>query len=231
MSVTRVLNKSKRRQRAEDLAGDFGYASVREMLHDWYVHRHISIGNIAKMLWMSFQNTRELLLEHEVPIRDLGERLHNGRVAVTQALIDEVCRDGVECVSQRLNVDQGTLRFHLKKWIASRSVGIKEKERPVKLVQTKPTTTRTAPARSTTTTTTTTWPTSARPVQDTPKAVVVEPEPEVYVNGRRVTEYDVREMLRTLGDEELQRYERGEIPKAEAFAQARNWLKQVLRRS
>ena len=76
--------------------------------------------------------------------------------------------------------------------------------------------------------TTTAWPQTV-PMVEHETQTAPEPEPDLYVYGRRVSESDVKEMLRLLGDEELLRYERGEIPKAVAFKQARYWLRQVRR--
>lgn len=43
------------------------------------------------------------------------------------------------------------------------------------------------------------------------------PDPVVRVNGRRITELDVRRALLALGDEEFARYESGDMSKAEAY--------------
>jgi hypothetical protein len=118
----RVLNQARRRQRVEGIASSCGYDSVSSMLHDWYVTRRISIAHIASSLWMSFQNARALLIEHNVPIRDLGKRLHNGRVVITADLVEEICRNGIQSVAWRLNVDYNTLRYHLNKWVVCRSL-------------------------------------------------------------------------------------------------------------
>src|SRR4051794_38086900 len=53
-----------------------------------------------------------------------------------------------------------------------------------------------------------------------------EPEPEVYAYGRRVTEHDVRECLRGLGDDALRDFETGRLPKEQACAMTRTWLRQ-----
>jgi hypothetical protein len=52
-------------------------------------------------------------------------------------------------------------------------------------------------------------------------------EPEVYAYGRRVTEHDVRECLRGLGDDALRDFETGRLAKAEAWEMARAWLRQI----
>lgn len=46
---------------------------------------------------------------------------------------------------------------------------------------------------------------------------IVEREPELYAYGRRVTESDVLEALRNLGDEALADYASGRMPKAKAY--------------
>ena len=52
-----------------------------------------------------------------------------------------------------------------------------------------------------------------------------EPAPVVRVYGRAVTESDVKESLRMLGDDFVRRYERGELPRADAYAIARRRVK------
>ena len=54
-------------------------------------------------------------------------------------------------------------------------------------------------------------------------------EPELFVRGRRVTEADVIEALSMLGDEEVQAYHEGLLPKAEAYRIAHHRLRTLAR--
>ena len=56
-------------------------------------------------------------------------------------------------------------------------------------------------------------------------------EPEIRVYGRRITESDVRAMLRSYGDVELERFESGELPRAEAFEMARCYVRNLIEAS
>ena len=56
-----------------------------------------------------------------------------------------------------------------------------------------------------------------------------DPEPAVYVQGYRVTEHDVRAMLASYGDEELRRYDAGELSRATAYRQARTYYTHAIR--
>lgn len=51
--------------------------------------------------------------------------------------------------------------------------------------------------------------------------------PELFVEGHRVTEADVIEALSMLGDERVQAYREGRLPKAEAYGLARNRLRAI----
>jgi hypothetical protein len=53
--------------------------------------------------------------------------------------------------------------------------------------------------------------------------------PELFVNGRRVTEPDVIEALSMLGDEEVQAYREGRLPKREAYRIAYHRLRTFVR--
>lgn len=53
--------------------------------------------------------------------------------------------------------------------------------------------------------------------------------PELFVNGRRVTEADVIEALSMLGDEEVQTYREGRRPKSEAYRIAYRRLRSLAR--
>jgi hypothetical protein len=53
--------------------------------------------------------------------------------------------------------------------------------------------------------------------------------PELFVGGHRVTEADVIEALSMLGDEELQAYRDGRLPKAKAYRIARNRVRTIAR--
>ena len=54
-------------------------------------------------------------------------------------------------------------------------------------------------------------------------------EPELFVRGRRVTEADVIDALTMLGDEEVQAYHEGRLPKAEAYRIAHHRLRTLAR--
>src|SRR5262245_22723895 len=123
-SCTKVLNAARRRQRVAEMAQRLGYSNEGEMLYDLYVNRKMSMQNMARTLWMSYRKMRELLVQNNVPIRDLGERLHNGYVEMTEALVDEICKDGIAPVAYRLRVDPTTLRYHLQKWVTCRLVKV-----------------------------------------------------------------------------------------------------------
>ena len=53
--------------------------------------------------------------------------------------------------------------------------------------------------------------------------------PELFVSGRRVTEADVIDALSMLGDEEVQAYREGRLPKAEAYRIAHHRLRTLAR--
>lgn len=53
--------------------------------------------------------------------------------------------------------------------------------------------------------------------------------PELFVRGHRVTEADVIDALAMLGDEEVQAYREGRLPKAKAYDIARDRLRTIAR--
>lgn len=218
-TLTKVLNEAKRRRRVEAMASELGYESVRAMLHSFYVDKRMSIGNIAAALGMGFSNTRRLLDEHDVPLRDLGERLHNGNVDMTFDLVQEMLRHGVGAVAARLNVDESTVRFHLLKWIACRQprIGRRPSPRPHILNEA----TANSEAAASVSEPTIKAPTTTR------STAPVQVEPEIYVRGHRINENDVKDCLRGLGDSALRDYESGALSKSEAYEMTRTWLKEV----
>lgn len=70
---------------------------------------------------------------------------------------------------------------------------------------------------------------SDRATPETYGAKTSDPEPVVIVQGYRITEHDVRAMLASYGDEELRRYDAGELPRATAYRQARTFYTHSLR--
>ena len=54
-----------------------------------------------------------------------------------------------------------------------------------------------------------------------------ESEPEVYAYGRRITERDVIDALKVLGDDALAAYKAGHMTKANAYEMARHRLRQT----
>jgi hypothetical protein len=70
---------------------------------------------------------------------------------------------------------------------------------------------------------------SERVTPETYGAKPSDPEPVVVVQGYRITEHDVRAMLASYGDEELRRYDTGELPRNTAYRQARTFYTHSLR--
>lgn len=67
------------------------------------------------------------------------------------------------------------------------------------------------------------------PATPQPASPTKEPDPEVYVQGYRITDRDVKAMLSTFGDEALAEYEQGHLTKAEAYQQACHFYTRSLR--
>lgn len=57
---------------------------------------------------------------------------------------------------------------------------------------------------------------------------VAEPEPEVFVFGHRITDLDVREAMRMMGDEMLDDYRSGRISKATAYQMTSRGIRQSI---
>ena len=66
------------------------------------------------------------------------------------------------------------------------------------------------------------------PARDLP-VLRADAEPELFVRGRRVTEADVIDALSMLGDEQVQAYHEGRLPKAEAYRIAHQRLRTLAR--
>jgi hypothetical protein len=202
------------------------------VLRELYVKRGLSIPKMMRALHMSQGRVYQLLKEYSIPVRGEGGSKPK-RIHLTQELLDEIASDGISTVAGRLGVYRSALTSRLERGMAVGHIVVKD-GRAVLLMRT---TTATgldllgiAQQQGVTTPVvrpTTTWPsTIAQPVA-APEPQ--EPEPELFVRGRRVTDADVREMLRRLGDEELASYDRGTMSKREAFERAKEWMDRRLR--
>lgn len=69
----------------------------------------------------------------------------------------------------------------------------------------------------------------ADPTPAPPAPLTKEPDPELYVDGYRITEHDVLAMLSSFGDEALAEYEHGKLPKAVAYQQAKHFYTRSVR--
>jgi hypothetical protein len=93
-----------------------GYTSEADMWHDLYVHRGLSISVLAERLDVSRNTIRTSLERRHIPIRKQGGP-NNQKLEVTDALVDEVQREGIAAVAKRLNLAYTTLykRLHARK--------------------------------------------------------------------------------------------------------------------
>jgi hypothetical protein len=207
--VGKLIHKAQRRARVSQMAQGLGYASERDFLYDLYVTQMLSQGYLASTFGMAPRSVREMLIENDIPIREMGKRAQKG-VALTKALVDEINRDGIPTVAARLGLDYNTLRYHMVRWVMCRNAG----SRPMP-----PHTNETVAAPLVQKSESVSAP------QVEPKEIALEQEPVMHVHGRRITEHDVKMCLQRLDDNVLRDYETGKLSKVEAYEMTRGWLK------
>lgn len=87
------------------------------MLQDMYSIQEISIHDLARMLYIPMKTLRSRMLLLGITMRPRGGK-HPEVVKseITPGLVDEVTRDGVPAVAERLGIDPVALQVKLKKW-------------------------------------------------------------------------------------------------------------------
>lgn len=97
-------------------ASQLGYDSPQAMFRDLYVTKHLSIAQIETKLDVSRNVIKEQLLKAGIPKRKPGGP-NNAKVVLTQELLDEIRKDGVRAVADRLKLSYTTLykRLRLRK--------------------------------------------------------------------------------------------------------------------
>jgi len=192
-----------REQRLRRVARDMGYENVHSMLCDLYLNDGYAIPALARCLQVSIATVRRLLIKHEIPIRVHGGG-NNRKVEVTEALYEEICRNGVPATAERLGVHHSTLRWQLDKYRLMRKAAAAQAQ-----------TSATKPA--------------AGPAREPPKAPPAPPTAvDLYIRGHRITEQEVERCLRSAGDEVFAQYQREELSKEEAYEMTRAWLRQAM---
>ena len=92
----------------EDLAKELGYADEVTMWKDRYEAQKVSITVLAANLGVSRNAVRSALERCNIPIRTRGGA-NNCKFAITDALVEEVKKDGIKSVAERLGVSYSTL--------------------------------------------------------------------------------------------------------------------------
>lgn len=98
--------------RLNELAIRNGFADYQSMLYDLYVMQGFSIENIANRFHVHQRRIRRHLTMYGIRIRSRGGPNYM-RIVLTQSLIEEVLRDGIAAVAERLGVDGANLRQRL----------------------------------------------------------------------------------------------------------------------
>lgn len=102
----------------ENVARRAGYAEYKDLLVDWYVVQRLALLDIAERLHVTQQRVRKHLVRFGITIRGKGGA-NNVKVVLTQALLEEVAKDGIPAVAMRLGVAQPVLYARIRAWIAA----------------------------------------------------------------------------------------------------------------
>jgi transposase len=96
------------------LATQRGYDSIEHMLHDMYVTKVMSIEEVAEDLHVAYRTAKRWLKMYNIKLRPRGGA-QNVKITFTDAMLEEVKRDGVTAVALRLGVDRTTVLYHLRR--------------------------------------------------------------------------------------------------------------------
>lgn len=113
--VVRSILMERERKRLEEVAHKRGFDSCAIMLHDMYVVQEIPIEKISKLLYTPMWSLRKRFSELGIGVKSRGGKNHV-RFEMTQELYNEVCRDGVMTVADRLGIDALALNTRIKRW-------------------------------------------------------------------------------------------------------------------
>lgn len=96
------------------LARQAGFADYPTMLHELYVIKRLSLMEVGERCHISYKRVKRHLKRFNIPVHKRGGP-NNVKVTLTPELLQEIMRDGVVSVAQRLGVDQIALQMKLKK--------------------------------------------------------------------------------------------------------------------
>jgi hypothetical protein len=191
-----------------------------------YVERKWSIPHVCSHLGIGQARFYEIVKRRGIQVRGEGGSKPK-KIFWSQELLDQIPRIGISATAKRLQVSYPSLESRLNRAITRRQIIVvngrlilvgAESNRALSSMGVDSAKTLTLPP-----------PPPVVPAVAPPPKPASEPEPEVYVGKRRVTEQDVRQMLRNLGEEELQAYVRGETPRNVVYERTRVWLRERIR--
>lgn len=111
--LPRDIRMDRERKRLEDLAEQRGFKSAGEMLQHMYEVEQVPIQKIADTLVTPIWTLRKRFDELGIQVRTRGGRNYV-KVDITPELLQELARDGVPAVAERLGVEPEALYIRLK---------------------------------------------------------------------------------------------------------------------
>lgn len=101
----------------ETLALRMGYPSYKDMLYELYVVQEKTLVEIAAMCHVYWKRTRKHCIRFGIEIKERGRTSRRTKIVVTDALVQEVTRDGVPAVAARLGITDTVLRHRLNEYV------------------------------------------------------------------------------------------------------------------
>lgn len=110
--LPRKIQLEREQKRLEDLAQRHGFSSFAEWLRDLYIVQKVPIQKISEQLFTPMWTLRKKFDELGINVRTRGGPNHV-HIHMTEELYQEVCRDGIPAVCERLGVEYMALRRRL----------------------------------------------------------------------------------------------------------------------
>lgn len=100
----------------EKMATAAGYESYYALLYEYYIVQKMSMPEVGRRLEITEGRVRKHLVRFGIPVRVKGHIPgKHGEVVMTPTLLQEITRDGVPAVAERMKVPSTSLYLLLKK--------------------------------------------------------------------------------------------------------------------
>lgn len=104
-----------------------GFEDLKALLTQWYVIEGMSLIEVGERLHIHENRVRKHLARYGIPLRHRGGA-HIIQLVITDDLVNEIARDGIPLVADRLGLEHTVLYTRIRRWLAGQQGPLPDKD-------------------------------------------------------------------------------------------------------